>query len=88
MITYEITVKGLVQGVGFRYFAVRNASKLGITGYVKNMPNGDVFIIAQGLMGQMDDFVKLMRIGPAMAEVHDFTIQECQPMQFTSFRIK
>ncbi len=88
MITYEITIKGVVQGVGFRYFALRNASKLSITGYVKNMPNGDVFIIAEGPIENMDDFVKLMRIGPAMAEVNDMSIHECQAMQFTSFQIK
>lgn len=40
--------KGKVQGVGFRYSAIELASKLGIQGTVKNLPNGNVEIIAQG----------------------------------------
>lgn len=88
MITYEITVRGSVQGVGFRYFVQRNAAKLGVNGYIKNMPNGEVFIIAQGPIDIMDDFIALVKAGPAMADVSEVHINECQPMAFTTFTIK
>ncbi len=43
-----ILVTGLVQGVGFRYFALRTASELGLTGYARNLATGEVEIEAQG----------------------------------------
>jgi len=44
----NITVKGRVQGVGFRYSAMEAAEELGIKGFVRNMPDGSVYIEAEG----------------------------------------
>lgn len=41
-------LKGRVQGVGFRYFACRHADALGVRGWVRNLPNGDVEVHAEG----------------------------------------
>lgn len=46
--TAHIIVKGTVQGVGFRYYTRHLASMLGLSGFVKNLPNGDVEILAEG----------------------------------------
>ena len=40
MVQYEITIKGRVQGVGYRYFAVQKANEMGITGWVRNLVDG------------------------------------------------
>jgi len=61
MKTYEILIKGYVQGVGFRYFVQRLAKKIGVKGYVKNLFSGDVLIIAQGENFQLEDFIKRVK---------------------------
>lgn len=62
-------IKGKVQGVFFREFAKQNASKLGITGYAKNLGNGDLEILAQGEENKLNQFVKLCKLGPLMAKI-------------------
>ena len=54
MIRIKLIVKGLVQGVGFRFFTKLTSTKLNITGYVKNLDNGDVLIEAQGTRSNLD----------------------------------
>jgi len=66
-ITYEIIVRGRVQGVGYRWFVKRQADLFGITGYVKNQVNGSVLIIAQGYEEQLDAFIRVVKKGPDFA---------------------
>ena len=47
-LTVNMKITGKVQGVGFRYFVLRQAQKLGIKGWVSNQSNGDVEALAQG----------------------------------------
>ncbi|MFA7360833.1 MAG: acylphosphatase [Candidatus Kapaibacterium sp.] len=65
----RIIVKGLVQGVGFRYYCYKTAKEYGISGYVKNLYNGDVEILAQGEEGLLNDFIRRVNIGPPMSKV-------------------
>ena len=65
----KINVAGRVQGVGFRWFAQREAERLGVNGYVKNLLNGDVEIEAEGEEGMINEFIKLMAKGPPFARV-------------------
>lgn len=67
--TLCITVKGRVQGVGFRYFTQNEALKLRIKGSVKNVHNGDVEIIAQATDDQLNKFKTKLKSGPAFARV-------------------
>ena len=69
MRSIRIIVKGLVQGVGFRYYCYRTAKEFGITGYVKNLYNGDVEILAQGEEGLLNDYIKNVKIGPSASRV-------------------
>jgi acylphosphatase len=62
-------VKGLVQGVGFRYFALKMANKCGIKGYVKNLDDGSVEIGAFGSEEAMSQFEKEISVGPSQASV-------------------
>ncbi len=57
MVKIKMTVKGMVQGVGFRYYCYRNAVQLGINGYAKNLHNGDVEIEAEGGVSEMNEFI-------------------------------
>jgi acylphosphatase len=83
-------VSGAVQGVGFRFFAERVASQLGVAGYVKNLFDGRVEVYAIGSTAQLHALKSELRRGPRMAGVdqvvesdaeilpefsHDFTIE-------------
>ncbi len=67
----EATVRGQVQGVGFRYFVVRRASGLGLTGWVANEPDGTVRCVAEGPPEMLDELLALLQTGPAGARVSD-----------------
>lgn len=70
MKTLHVVISGLVQGVGFRYFTMRNARTLGIRGWVRNLPSGEVEVLAQGEDDAvLEDFVRELRNGPGAAHV-------------------
>jgi acylphosphatase len=58
MIARHITFIGRVQGVGFRFTARRAANRRQLTGYVRNMPNGSVEMLAQGRPEEVDDCIQ------------------------------
>jgi len=64
-----IVVKGRVQGVAFRYSAQKKAQQLAISGYAKNLPNGDVEILAQGEKTNINQFIEWCKEGPPVANV-------------------
>jgi acylphosphatase len=83
---YKIQVKGLVQGVGFRWNAAREARVLGITGFVRNMPDGSVYIEAEGSESQLNAFVKWCKNGPGI--VDSVNTQSHPPVDYRDFRIE
>ena len=84
-----IIVHGRVQGVNFRYFTQQNAIKLGIQGYVKNLPDGRVEIVAEGDKATLDRFVAILWKGPPAARVEEVKVEK-HPFGggHTSFRIE
>jgi acylphosphatase len=78
MKSYAITVKGLVQGVGYRYFTFKKAVSYGLRGYVKNLDNGNVEIEVEGDEGLLNDFMKDLKIGPRSSKVADLVVQELE----------
>lgn len=68
---FTAIVSGRVQGVGFRAFARRNALDLGLSGYVENLPDGRVEVVAEGPRSELEHFLVRLRHGPAHAEVAD-----------------
>jgi acylphosphatase len=58
MICKRVYYSGRVQGVGFRYTARHLASGFTVAGYVRNLPNGDVELLAEGEADQVDAFLK------------------------------
>jgi acylphosphatase len=61
MVRYHIVFKGMVQGVGFRFTAQRLARKFGVTGWVRNNPDGAVEVIAQAPQERLDLFLTDLR---------------------------
>ena len=69
MPAYRYVVSGRVQGVGYRYFALRQADALGVSGYARNLGDGSVEVVAEGSDGALADFEARLREGPAFAAV-------------------
>lgn len=65
----EFSITGRVQGVGFRYFVYRQASKLGLTGYTKNLYDGSVETVAEGHQSALDNLHQYIKKGPSMSRV-------------------
>jgi acylphosphatase len=85
---YNITVSGRVQGVGFRWSAAAEARKLGITGFVKNLSDGNVYIEAEGSPEQLDTFVAWCKKGPPFGFVESVDIESFPPVNFEEFIIQ
>lgn len=85
----EIVVNGLVQGVGFRYFVIRAANKLNLFGFVKNLPGGEVFAVAEGEKYLLDEFVEKVKIGPMHARVKNFHVEWSDSRnEFNNFEVR
>jgi acylphosphatase len=76
-----------VQGVGFRFYAVRLARMLGVSGFVRNLPDGRVEAEAEGLRVAVEAFVERMRMGPVGAVVGDVRVDWIVPRGEEGFRI-
>lgn len=84
---YKIHVRGYVQGVGFRWSAAREANIRGITGYIKNMPDGSVYIEAEGHIEQLRAFLNWCRRGPGHSQVESVDVDSFPAVNYTEFRI-
>jgi acylphosphatase len=81
-------VTGVVQGVGFRMYAQRQARSLGLRGYVRNRAGGEVEIVAEGDDHALEKLIAWARVGPPSAEVEDMRMTYSQPTdEFDGFDI-
>ena len=69
-------VQGRVQGVGFRYFTRDRARHYGLSGWVRNLPDGSVEFEAQGDSRDVDAFVAEIGKGPGLSRIENLTINE------------
>ncbi|HHJ53050.1 MAG TPA: acylphosphatase [Caldithrix abyssi] len=74
--TLQIIVRGRVQGVGYRWFARELANQLGVTGYVRNLVNGDVEVMAQGDSDLLEYFMQKLKEGPTFSRVDEIKVTE------------
>ena len=65
----HLSIQGRVQGVGFRFFAQDVAQELGLTGWVRNLPDGSVEAYAEGPREALEAFIKRLGDGPPMGKV-------------------
>jgi acylphosphatase len=85
---YRMQIRGMVQGVGFRWGAAREAWRTGVTGYVKNMSDGSVYIEAEGTRAQLETFSEWCRRGPGAGTVDSVEINESPTAGYSSFTIE
>ena len=84
----QIVVSGMVQGVGFRYFVQHHATQLGLTGWVRNLPNGNVEVRAEGTREFVESLIVYLRRGPRSAAVSNAHVTWTEPCgQFEGFEI-
>ncbi|MGA2976967.1 MAG: acylphosphatase [Spirochaetia bacterium] len=72
---FRAVVIGRVQGVGFRYSAVREARELDVSGTVANLPDGSVAVFAEGDAVKLQRFLAWLRKGPPGAYVRDVQVE-------------
>ena len=88
MIRVELVIEGRVQGVFYRASARDEAEWLGLTGEVRNLPDGRVEAIAEGERERLEEFIAWCRRGPALAEVEEVRIRWTEVSgEFISFRV-
>ena len=88
METIHLVIKGKVQGVYYRASAKEKANELGIKGWIKNTPGGNVEVMAGGDKEQLETFIQWCRQGPKHAEVSDVIVTKAEGENFNDFSIK
>lgn len=82
-------VKGQVQGVGYRQYAVRHAQMLGLTGWVRNLHDRSVEVVAEGTEEALERFVASLREGPSASVVWSIDVRYEQANgQYKGFRVE
>lgn len=69
----HVVIEGVVQGVNFRYHTRRTARSLLLTGWVRNTPDGNVEVLAEGARQSLEQLLAFLRKGPASARVEHVT---------------
>jgi acylphosphatase len=84
----ELLIAGMVQGVGFRYYTYQKAQQLRITGWVKNLPDGRVEVLAEGEQSVLEELISELKTGPSFSSVRDIEITWSEPTgQYSSFEV-
>lgn len=84
-----VTIRGIVQGVSFRYFTVDNAVRNNVRGWVKNLANGDVQGCFEGEENDVNTLIDWCRSGPRHARVDEVIVVRGEYKgEFTDFRVR
>lgn len=85
----RVLISGFVQGVGFRHFVRNKALESGLTGWIRNLPDGRVEAVLQGSKEKIEEMIRLCRKGPFLAEVEDVVVEwQEEDKQFSDFSIQ
>ncbi len=85
---YNITVSGKVQGVFYRASTKQKALALGVKGFVKNMPDGTVYIEAEGTYSQLNELIDWCKQGPKFSKVENVHYSPGELNAFDDFEIR
>jgi acylphosphatase len=85
--TRLFVIGGRVQGVGFRYFVIREAQALGLSGWVRNLPSGKVETLAAGEEAALVVLEGRLWHGPPSARVTSVTATQAEPPEWSDFRV-
>ncbi|HEY2943594.1 MAG TPA: acylphosphatase [Vicinamibacteria bacterium] len=88
MSCYRYVVRGRVQGVGYRYFVMREASALGVSGFARNLADGSVEVVAEGADEVLQSFEDRLREGPSFAHVSGLDRSAVAPRGDQGFHIR
>ena len=83
----SIIAKGKVHCVFFRANTEEKAKAIGLTGFVRNEPDGTVYIEAQGTPEKLDELVKWCKRGPERARVDEISLEEIPLVEGSGFRV-
>lgn len=83
--TQRMIVSGKVQGVGYRNWTIWTANALGVTGWVRNVEDGRVEIMASGDDKALDAMVEACRQGPMLARVDDIEVEPVGQVHLKGF---
>lgn len=85
----QVVVRGIVQGVNYRWFTQRRASDLGLTGFVRNAPDGSVQATIEGTREKIELLLETMRVGPSAAVVESVAVEWHAPSgEFDRFEVR
>ncbi len=88
-VNVTILARGVVQGVGFRFFVDRKAREYGLCGWVRNLPSGEVEMEVEGERGLVEDFIDEIKVGPRMARISGIVVRWNKDLKdHKDFRIK
>lgn len=83
----HLIASGKVQGVNFRNNTRKKAIELGLKGYTKNLPDGNVEVVAEGEGEKINELVNFIKNGPGIASVTEVQLRHKEPENFKSFEI-
>lgn len=83
-----LQIYGRVQGVGFRYYTEKKAHELNIKGFVKNRPDGSVYVEAEGIADELELFIAWCDKGPSWSRISRVDKQFVPIQNFTQFEIR
>lgn len=82
-------IRGYVQGVGFRHHTMRSAGDLGLTGWVRNLRDGRVEVVAEGERSRLEELLAALRRGPISAEVEGIETEWTEASgEFVGFKVR
>ena len=88
LVRKHVLIKGLVQGVFFRFHIQNMAKKLGITGWVKNLPDGNVESVFEGEKNLLEEIISFCNKGPIESRVEKVVVEnEKYTGEFKDFKI-
>jgi acylphosphatase len=88
MPAFRYLARGRVQGVGFRYFALKIAEELRVTGFVRNLPDGSVEVVAEAGEAVLAEFEAKLRNGPSFGRVEHLDRLPIEERGDTGFQIR
>ena len=84
----KVRIYGRVQGVFFRQWTLGQARALGVSGWVRNCPDGTVEAHVIGDEASLDKMVEALRQGPSQAQVEDLVVEKVEPEEIEGFSVR